>query len=221
MRIKTTLLAGFFISTLFPSLASFAGNTQEMATPATEPVPGASGPPAGRPMPPAYRGPGYHRPPPPWSPGYGYRDPGYEMWRMQRELRRWQREVERRRERVQRKFDDRNRPQWDSRSSGIEIRESFRSPRIRIGEDADNYIVTAEIPGAEEQSIQVEQRGHRLRIVARRQVEQRETSPGKRLQASFSSRYQRIIALPGPVRETGMQTAFENEVLTIRVPKAN
>ena len=57
-------------------------------------------------------------------------------------------------------------------------------------------------------------------IAAMRQVEKRETSEGKRMRASFSSRYQRILTLPGPVMEGGMQTEFNDETLTIRIPKA-
>jgi HSP20 family protein len=105
-------------------------------------------------------------------------------------------------------------------SRGIAIEEHFSSPRIRIEENDDEFIVTAFIPGADGKTIEVEQRGNRLRIAAMRKVEKRETADGKRMQASFSSRYQRILTLPGPVRQGGMQTEFSNEVLTIRIPRA-
>lgn len=161
-------------------------------------------------------------PPPP--PGYGTAptwpsqgmDPWIEMRRMEQEMRRRQWYMERQMERMER---ERRESSQDS-SSGIEIRESFSSPRIRIDEDDASYIVTALIPGADGKSIEVEQRGNRLRIAAMRQVEKRETSEGKRMRASFSSRYQRILTLPGPVMEGGMQTEFNDETLTIRIPKA-
>lgn len=163
----------------------------------------------------------YGYPPPP--PGYGTAparpsqgmDPWIEMRRMEQEMRRRQWHMEREMERMERERRESSRG-----SSGIEIRENFSSPRIKIDEDDNTYIVTALIPGAEEKSIEVEQRGNRLRIAAMRQVEQRETSEGKRMRASFSSRYQRILTLPGPVTEGGMQTEFNDEILTIRIPKA-
>ncbi|MEJ2321035.1 MAG: Hsp20/alpha crystallin family protein [Gammaproteobacteria bacterium] len=166
----------------------------------------------------------YGYPPPPGydaAPGWPAQrmDPWIEMRRMENEMRRRQWHMEREMERMERDMRAQS-DRWDSNSSGIHIQESFSSPRIAIDEDDASYIVTAQIPGAEEKTIEVEQRGNRLRIAAMRQVEKRETSEGKRMQASFSSRYQRILTLPGPVSEGGMQTDFNDEVLTIRIPKA-
>lgn len=159
--------------------------------------------------------PGYHAPPAwptyrtdPWAGG---------MRNMEREIRRQQWEMERRMRRMERNFDH----EWRRDGSQIEIQESFSSPKIRIDEDVENYIVTATIPGADEKTIEVEQRGNRLRIAAMRQVEKRQTSDGRRMQSSFSSRFQRILTLPGPVKESGMKTEHGNDVLTIRIPKAD
>ena len=161
----------------------------------------------------------YGYPPPP--PGYApvpnhapYAYPWIEMRRMEREMRRRQWEMEREMTQMEREM------RKQQESSGITIEEHFSSPRIRIEEDHDQFIVTALIPGADGKTIEVEQRGNRLRIAAMRKVEQRETGDGKRMQASFSSRYQRILTLPGPVKQGGMQTDFRDEVLTIRIPKA-
>jgi HSP20 family protein len=158
--------------------------------------------------------PGYG-PPPAWPSHRN--DPWADMRRMEREMRWRQWQMERRMRRMERDFDE----GWRDNGSGIQIRESFSTPRIRIDEDAENYIVTASIPGADGKTIEVEQRGNRLRIAAMRQVEKRETGDGRRMRASFSSRYQRILTLPGPVMESGMQTDFVEDLLTIRVPKAN
>lgn len=160
---------------------------------------------------------GYPPPPPVYAPAPDrppYLDPWIEMRRMEREMRRRQWEMEREMARMEEEM------QKEDESSGIVIREQFSSPRIRIEENDDQFIVTAMIPGADGKTIEVEQRGNRLRIAAMRKVEKRETGDGKRMQASFSSRYQRILTLPGPVREGGMQTEFSEEVLTIRIPKA-
>jgi HSP20 family protein len=156
-------------------------------------------------------------PPPVYDPAPGhspYMDPWIEMRRMEREMRRRQWQMEREMAQMEREM----RQQQESR--GIAIEEHFSSPRIRIEENDDEFIVTAFIPGADGKTIEVEQRGNRLRIAAMRKVEKRETADGKRMQASFSSRYQRILTLPGPVRQGGMQTEFSNEVLTIRIPRA-
>ena len=167
----------------------------------------------------------YGYPPPPGSgaaPGWSAprTDPWIEMRRMENEMRRRQWHMEREMERMEREMRAQPDNRWGSNSSSIEIHESFSSPRIAIDEDETSYIVTAQIPGADEKTIEVEQRGNRLRIAAMRQVEKRETSEGRRMQASFSSRYQRILTLPGPVSEGGMKTDFNDEVLTIRIPKA-
>jgi len=156
-------------------------------------------------------------PPPVYDPAPGhfpYMDPWIEMRRMEREMRRRQWQMEREMAQMEREM------RQQQESSGIAIEEHFSSPRIRIEENDDEFIVTAFIPGADGKTIEVEQRGNRLRIAAMRKVEKRETTDGKRMQASFSSRYQRILTLPGPVSQGGMQTEFSNEVLTIRIPRA-
>jgi len=159
---------------------------------------------------------GYPPPPPVYdhTPDPSYLNPWIEMRRMEREMRRRQWQMEREMAQMEREM------RQEQESSGITIEEHFSSPRIRIEEDDDQFIVTAFIPGADGKTIEVEQRGNRLRIAAMRKVEKRETGDGKRMQASFSSRYQRILTLPGPVRQGGMQTEFSDEVLTIRIPKS-
>jgi HSP20 family molecular chaperone IbpA len=159
----------------------------------------------------------YPLPPPVYNPAPDrapHVNPRIEMRRMERELRRRQWEIEREMAQMEREM------RQEQESSGIAIEEHFSSPRIRIEENDDQFIVIAFIPGADGKTIEVEQRGNRLRIAAMRKVEKRETADGKRMQASFSSRYQRIIALPGPVRQGAMKTEFSDEVLTIRIPKA-
>lgn len=160
---------------------------------------------------------GYPPPPPVYdhAPDHSfYLNPRIEMRRMEREMRRRQWQMEREMAQMEREM------RQEQESSGIAIEEHFSSPRIRIEEDDDQFIVTAFIPGADGKTIEVEQRGNRLRIAAMRKVEKRETGDGKRMQASFSSRYQRILTLPGPVRQGEMQTEFSDEVLTIRIPKS-
>ncbi|MEJ2316194.1 MAG: Hsp20/alpha crystallin family protein [Gammaproteobacteria bacterium] len=160
---------------------------------------------------------GYPPPPPVYDPAPDrrpYVNPWIEMRRMEREMQRRQWQMDREMAQMEREM------QQEQESSGIAIEESFSSPRIRIEENDDQFIVTAFIPGADGKTIEIEQRGNRLRIAAMRKVEKRETADGKRVQASFSSRYQRILTLPGPVRQGGMQTEFSDDVLTIRIPKA-
>ena len=161
----------------------------------------------------------YDTPPPPpaqyQAPARPYYPPHWiEMRRMEREMRHRQWQMEREMERMEKEMRN------EQESSGIAIEEQFSSPRIRIEENDTEFIVTALIPGADGKTIEVDQRGKRLRIAAMRKVEKRETSDGKRISSSFSSRYQRILSLPGPVKEGNMQTDFSDEVLTIRIPKA-
>ena len=160
---------------------------------------------------------GYPPPPPAYDPAPDhspYRNPWIEMRRMEREMRRRQWQMEREMAQMHREM------RQNQESSGIAIEEQFSSPRIRIEENDDQFIVMAMIPGADGKTIEVEQRGNQLRIAAMRKVEKRETGDGKRTRASFSSRYQRILTLPGPVKVGGMQTWFSDEVLTIYIPKA-
>ena len=112
-------------------------------------------------IPPAASAQQHGYPPPP--PGYGTAptwpsqgmDPWIEMRRMEREMRRRQWQMEREMAEMEREM------RQQQESSGIAIEEHFSSPRIRIEENDDEFIVIASIPGADGKTIEIEQRGNR------------------------------------------------------------
>lgn len=108
----------------------------------------------------------------------------------------------------------------DRRFSGGSTTITF-SPRINVKDEGDHYLVTVDLPGASESDLSVEVEGSSLTVRAKRDTAKEDQSGGTFL------RHERIIGefarteqLPGPVDESGIETRFENGVLTVKLPKA-
>ncbi len=96
------------------------------------------------------------------------------------------------------------------------------SPSFDLAEDKDNYIVTADMPGAVQSDINVKVENQTLTISGKRDqtVERQEDGHVVR-QEHISGTFERSVLLPGPVDQSGLKTKFEKGVLTIILPKAN
>jgi HSP20 family protein len=93
-------------------------------------------------------------------------------------------------------------------------------PAVDIGEDDDQYIVTAEIPGACREDITVESDDNLLTIRGEKRCEREEKREQARwVERSYGS-FSRSFTLP-PNADTGRVAASFNEgVLRIEIPKA-
>ncbi len=95
--------------------------------------------------------------------------------------------------------------------------------KVTLEEHGDNYVVTANIPGARESDINVNLDGRVLSLSAEsRADEQQHADNGKVLREErYASTFQQAFTLPGPVNASGMHTRFADGVLTVTIPKAN
>ena len=109
--------------------------------------------------------------------------------------------------------------------------DSFtKMPAIDLKDETDRYVVTADIPGADESSLDVALKGRELTISIKTENVNEETDAGNvkeqtngnnkyQLRERFSGEFKRSLTLPGAVNQAGMKTKYDKGVLTITLPK--
>jgi HSP20 family protein len=109
--------------------------------------------------------------------------------------------------------------------------DSFtKMPAIDLKDETDRYVVTADIPGADESSLDVAFKGRALTISIKTENVNEETDAGNvkeqtngntkyQLRERFSGEFKRSLTLPGDVNQAGMKTKYDKGVLTITLPK--
>jgi HSP20 family protein len=149
------------------------------------------------------------------SPMYAQAPDPYEDFRRMRQ--RMDKAFNNRPNRMHRRVDRANkRPDYEYHFS-----QRVSSPKINIDEDANQYIVSVNIPGTDEDSISVNLQRQRLTIKAKQGYEKKESDPSGRFEfrQRQSGRYQRSIRLREPVDPNGMRTHVDKGVLTVTIPK--
>jgi len=101
--------------------------------------------------------------------------------------------------------------------------EPVDEAKITLDQKGDNYVVTAQIPGADEKDIRVNLDGRLLSISSRIQGTEKQTADNGQVtrRERYASSFERAFTLPGPVNATGMHTGFKDGVLTVTLPKAS
>jgi len=95
------------------------------------------------------------------------------------------------------------------------------SSSVQLEEKGDNYVVTADIPGAKESDINVNLNGRLLSISSQTTGSDKTTNDKGQVveQDQFTESYQQAFTLPGPVDAIGMHSDFKDGVLTVTIPK--
>lgn len=93
--------------------------------------------------------------------------------------------------------------------------------RVDVEDRTEEYVVTADLPGFENEDINVELADQTLRIDADQERESETEEPGRyvRRERTHES-MSRSISLTEAVEEDGVEAVFRNGVLTITLPKA-
>ncbi len=92
-------------------------------------------------------------------------------------------------------------------------------PQTDILENEKQYIVTIDIPGAEDGKINVKLEENILSVSATTERDyETQNSNYIRMERSTGT-MQRIMTLPGPVENEGMETTYKDGVLTVKIPK--
>ncbi|MBX7255641.1 MAG: Hsp20/alpha crystallin family protein [Candidatus Hydrogenedentes bacterium] len=94
------------------------------------------------------------------------------------------------------------------------------SPNIDMADQGDKYVITVDMPGAEQSDIRVEIKDQTLTITGKRDQTVSQQKDGRILrQERVSGQFQRSMPLPEAVDEAGMKTAYKDGVFTVTLPK--
>jgi HSP20 family protein len=95
------------------------------------------------------------------------------------------------------------------------------SPAIDMEDKGDRYVITVDLPGAEDARLDIKLNGQTLAISGTVQSESKEEDQGRMLRRERrSGKFHRAITLPGPVQADKMTTQHKKGVLHIEIPKA-
>ncbi len=87
---------------------------------------------------------------------------------------------------------------------------------IDFKDEVDRYVVTVDVPGADESAIDVALNGRKLNISIKVEGESDNSS---QLLEEFKGEFYRSLTLPGEVNKEKMKTVYNKGILTIILPK--
>ena len=93
------------------------------------------------------------------------------------------------------------------------------SPAVDLKDDGDHYTLKADIPGADEKSIDVTVKNGMLTIKAQTVREEKEKGENYLRQERYVGSFVRALSLPSDADTKEMKTAYKNGVLTVTIPK--
>ncbi|PTX51926.1 heat shock protein Hsp20 [Melghirimyces profundicolus] len=91
-------------------------------------------------------------------------------------------------------------------------------PALNVEEEADRYVIQAEMPGMEPDDIDIEVQGNTLTIRGERREERREESRYHLMESRYGT-FQRSFTLPENADVEGITADSKNGVLYVYVPK--
>ncbi len=93
------------------------------------------------------------------------------------------------------------------------------TPAMDLVDEGDNYVLQADIPGAEENKINITIEDNVLKIEAETSKDKKEEGKGYLKQERFVSSYMRIITLPEDANAKKFESDYKDGVLKITIPK--
>lgn len=93
-------------------------------------------------------------------------------------------------------------------------------PNIDVKEEEDRLIVAAELPGIDQNDIDVEVTQDSVRIAGEKKKEEKTEEKGYYHRETSYGAFERIIDLPAAVDQEKAEAEFSKGVLTIRLPKS-
>jgi HSP20 family protein len=91
-------------------------------------------------------------------------------------------------------------------------------PNIEVADDDKTLRVTAELPGMEEQDVEVLLEDGTLTLRGEKRAESQDTA--RQFSERFYGRFERVIPLGCEIEEDRVEAKFKNGVLTISLPKS-
>jgi HSP20 family protein len=121
---------------------------------------------------------------------------------------------------------DRMSPFWPTGRSGFEMEPFSRGaggmasmPAVDIVEQDKAILITAELPGMDEQNIELKVCNGNLMLKGEKKSEREESSKGRYLCERSYGAFQRSFALPDSIDADKIEARFDKGVLSITLPK--
>jgi HSP20 family protein len=92
-------------------------------------------------------------------------------------------------------------------------------PAVDIKEEANGFVIHADVPGVEPKDIDVTLENGILTIRGERRLEAREERDGYRRVERVSGQFFRRFSLPDTAAADGVEAKYSNGVLEVRIPK--
>ena len=105
-----------------------------------------------------------------------------------------------------------------SASAGGGLNMQVASPRLT--EDNNNFVVKLTIPGLDKSNVNASIRNNILTLSGTQTEETEDRSQFGTSYSMSSSSFQNSFSLPGPIKEKGLSLSYENDTLTVVIPKA-
>jgi HSP20 family protein len=109
---------------------------------------------------------------------------------------------------------------FDGNVDRTEPRVSKWYPAVDVLESKDSYLIRAELPGMKKEDIKVEVKDGTLVLSGERKSEKPAEGVEYRHTERVSAKFWRSFSLPETVKQDGIEAAYKDGVLEIRVPKA-
>ena len=95
------------------------------------------------------------------------------------------------------------------------------APAVDIEENAEGFVIRADLPGVEQKDVKVHLYGDTLTLRGERNLQSERDEKGAHRVERFSGSFERTFTLGVPVRGEQVKALFRDGVLEIRVPKAD
>lgn len=93
-------------------------------------------------------------------------------------------------------------------------------PAVDVVENADAYVLRAELPGVARENISVEVKENQLVLSGKKETVQRAENDGYRYVETRSGSFSRRFELPRDVKADAIEATYRDGVLELRIPKA-
>jgi len=103
--------------------------------------------------------------------------------------------------------------------AGNNQQDNFLSPRMDISETESEYKVEVELPGINQEDIEVKMDNNILTVKGKREEEKEEKERTYYTRERYYGSFQRSVSLPNNVSADDIEAKFNNGILHIQIPK--
>jgi len=103
--------------------------------------------------------------------------------------------------------------------AGNSQQDNFLSPKMDIAETESEYKVEVELPGINQEDIEVKMDNNILTVKGKREEEKEEKERTYYTRERYYGSFQRSVSLPNNVSAEDIEARFNNGILHIQIPK--